>query len=156
MPHPPRFMHSIASLNMSLLKISSISFLVGLSRLQGWTFFVTLTFFPSTVSTCNYKKQSQWDFAKADNDYNIVSDDCTWRTFYMQCSLLHYGYLDLSILLSIHLNEGVLPRVRNKIRPIAPVVLCLVLKLFFKVLDSLFKIIKRVEFGLSIFPLDSD
>lgn len=60
-----------------------------------------------------------------------------------------YIYLDLGVLLPIHLNQGVLSSVRHKVRPIAPVVLRLVLELFLKVLDGTFKLIHLAKFVLS-------
>lgn len=59
--------------------------------------------------------------------------------FKVHCSSMMYVYLDLSILVSIHLDQGVLPSVRHKIQSIAPVVLCLVLKFFLKVFDGIFR-----------------
>lgn len=66
----------------------------------------------------------------------------------------HIHDLDLSVLLSIHLNQSVLPGVRHKIHAIAPVVLRLVLELFLKVLDGVLGLIKRLRFALSHFPLN--
>lgn len=65
-------------------------------------------------------------------------------------------YLDFSILLAVHLNQGVFSRVRRKILPITPVILCLVLKLFLKVLDSILDLFEVIKFMLSRFPLNLD
>lgn len=76
--HPPRFIHSIASLNMSLLKINSMRLFVAFSRVQGRTFLVTMSVFPSTMSTCNIKKYSQWDLARVDTEFQTFQTFETW------------------------------------------------------------------------------
>lgn len=63
--HPPRFIHSIASLNMSLLKMSLMRLCVASSRVQGRAFFATWAGLPSTQSTCNVQEKVQGDSAKA-------------------------------------------------------------------------------------------
>lgn len=63
--HPPRFIHSIASLNMSLLKMSLMRLCVASSRVQDRAFFATWAGLPSTQSTCNVQEKSQGDSAKA-------------------------------------------------------------------------------------------
>lgn len=65
-------------------------------------------------------------------------------------------YLDFSILLTVHLNQGVFSRVRSKILPVTPVILCLVLKLFLKVLDSILDLFELIQFMLSRLPLNLD
>lgn len=74
------------------------------------------------------------------------------------CSSEMYNniYLDLRVLLSVHFNQGVLARVRHKTHPITPIVLCFVFKLLLKVLDSILKLIKAVQFALSHLSLNSD
>lgn len=65
-------------------------------------------------------------------------------------------YLDLSVLISVHLNQGVFSFLRDEILPIAPVVLCLVFELFLKVLDSIFNLFELSQFVLSHVSLNSD
>lgn len=65
-------------------------------------------------------------------------------------------YLNLSVLLSVHLDQGVFSWVRNEILPIAPVVLGLVFELFLKVLNSIFKLLELSLFVVSNVSLDSD
>lgn len=112
--------------------MSSIRFLVASFSVQGRTVLLTLTSFPSTSSTWKHMFFETWRDGPGEIN----------------------AYLDLSVLLSIHLNHGVLPSVGHKFQSVNPFVLRLVFKLLFKVLDSVLQVIKRKEFALSYFPLN--